>query len=137
MVRRDSIQRDINGSIQSGAPHESVAEDVKVPGLGEKSVTNGVAVPKFVVSANIHAKQQIRSFDVSLGEKGFFPSTIIVNKDDIVHLEIMSEKEACQFAQSDYGLLRDVGKGKRKIVEFQATSAGKYVFHCENDTDMK
>ncbi|MBI2416150.1 MAG: cupredoxin domain-containing protein [Candidatus Kerfeldbacteria bacterium] len=71
-----------------------------------------------------------KTFDISASQFTFEPSTITVNTDDTVVLNITSQDVPHGFSLPDFGVSETLTPGKTTTVEFVADKAGTYSFSC-------
>jgi heme/copper-type cytochrome/quinol oxidase subunit 2 len=102
---------------------------VVVPEAGATS-TGGVAVPQVESASAPGADSKYRSFDITIQNGQFTPSTIAVNLGDTVNLRISAVGGSYDFTQPDYGLKVSLSSGGSQQIEFAATAPGKFVFYC-------
>lgn len=109
---------------------ETAPEDIIVPGKGEEGVSENVAVPEIVSSANPTSDASYRSFSISAEDGKFQPNTVIVEQGDVVNLNITAVDRDYDFTQPDYGFKESIPKGTSKRIQFGATASGKFTFFC-------
>ena len=61
----------------------------------------------------------------------FIPDTVVVNKGDVVHIDLTAVDKDYAFTQPDYGFDSPIAKGKTRAIEFQAVAGGKITFFCK------
>lgn len=106
---------------------EAVDPNTKVPGAGE-NLGNGVAVPTLVTEAAPGVEAKYRSFNIAVLNDRFSPDTITVYEGDTVNIDLTAQDKDYAFSLPDYGLSSNLVKGVKKVIQFQALSAGKYKF---------
>jgi heme/copper-type cytochrome/quinol oxidase subunit 2 len=111
--------------------HASVSADTKIPGVGDQT-SGGVGAPITVVPAAPGITALARSFDISVQNDKFTPSTVTVLVGDTVNISITAVDKDYDFTQPDYGLSSPLPKGVKKLILFQGTSSGKYTFFCKS-----
>ena len=110
----------------------SVPEGTVVPGQGEEGISEEVAIPVNVTNAAPDVEAKFRSFDISAENDKFIPSSIIVNSGDTVHIDFIAVDKSYDITFPDYGMKQVAQKGETKILEFQATKEGKFVYYCQS-----
>lgn len=110
----------------------AVPSDIKVPGLGDTTGDNNIAVPVGVTDAAPGVSAQLRSFNIKAEGGVFNPSTVIVNVGDTVHINFTAVDKEYDMVLPDYGMKQTAKKGETKIFEFQAVSTGKFTYYCES-----
>ncbi len=101
-----------------------------VPDKDSVNTPENVAVPGLVTAAAPQSESKFRSFDIRVEGDKFVPDTVAVNVGDTVHVNLTAADKDYDFVQPDYGFSGALPKGKTKILEFQATSEGKYTLYC-------
>lgn len=109
---------------------EMVPEDIIVPEIDTK-VEEGVAAPKTVTEAAPGVEAKFRRFEIRAENNQYNPSTVIVNRDDTVHIDFTAIDKKYDFVFPDYGMRQVAEPGETKIIEFQAVNEGKYLFYSE------
>lgn len=143
LVAKNSIKKNAGEANQNNAPTGAqqlkegetatkliVPENIKVPGVGEKT-ESGVAAPSLVAAAAPGVTAQFRSFNINGEKGGFNPSTVIVNLGDTVHVNFVAVDKDYDITFPDYGMKQTAKKGESKILEFQAVATGKFLYYCE------
>lgn len=92
--------------------------EVAVPSISTLAAPGGTADTKF------------RSFDVSASAGKYNPSTIIVRRGDIVHINFQAGDGTYDIMFPDFGLWQQASLGETKVVEFQAVTDGEFTFFC-------
>jgi plastocyanin len=124
-------------SIPQSTTVAPVPANVVVPNEGDKNVASGVAAPQIQTAAHPSGgSASYRQFPISAGNDAanndvFTPATVIVNKGDIIDLEITAVNHDYDFTQPDYGFSAVLlPKGKTTKVQFEALNVGKFTFYC-------
>lgn len=119
----------------SGTPksttYAAVSADTKIPGVGDQT-SGGVAAPITVVPAAPGITALARSFNISVQNDKFTPSTVTVLVGDTVNISITAVDKDYDFTQPDYGLSSPLPKGVKKLILFQGMTSGKYTFFCKS-----
>ncbi len=105
--------------------------NVVVPEAGATN-TGGVAVPQVEAPAAPGVAAKYRSFNITLQNGQFSPSTIAVNVGDTVDLEIKAVGGTYDFTQPDLGFSAALPDGVTKKIQFAPSTAGKFVFYCSS-----
>lgn len=106
--------------------------NVAVPEPGAAS-QGEVAVPTISVPAapGGTVDTKFRSFDIVASGGKYSPSTIIVRRGDIVHINFKAQDGTYDIMFPDYGLWQQAKTGEAKVIEFQAVTDGEFAFRCE------
>lgn len=104
--------------------------DTVVPDAGAADIPENVAVPEVVISAAPQAESKFRSFKIRVEGDKFVPDTVAVNVGDTVHIDLTAVDKTYDFVQPDYGVSGALPAGATKVLEFQATTEGKYTLYC-------
>ncbi len=107
---------------------KKVPEDIVVPEIGSE-VEEDVAVPEIVTEAARGAEAKFRRFEIKAENNVYTPSTVIVNKGDIVHINFTAVDKKYDLTFPDYGMRQVAEPGETKIIEFQAFTQGKFLFY--------
>lgn len=120
------------GQITETETRRVVPEGTEVPDVGAVVKDKEVAVPTVVTSAAPGVSAKLRAFTI-LADKGKFePSKIVANKGDTINIVIEAVDGDYDFVLPDFGMMQVMAKGQKKVVEFQATSEGQFVYYCES-----
>lgn len=115
-----------------------VPTDVVVPGMAAQLTAEQaaeikqkeIAVPLVVAPAAPGAVSQFRNFQINAVGGVFTPSKIIVNKGDTVHLNFTAVDGDYDLFFPSYNMSQRAKQGQSKILEFQATSDGDFIYYC-------
>lgn len=121
-------------SPESAAPistRSEVPSGIVVPEKDSTSTPANVAVPSVVTAAAPQGETKFRSFDLRMEGGKFIPDTVAVYVGDTVHINISAVDKDYDFVQPDYGFRSVLPKGQTRVLEFQATTEGKYILYCE------
>jgi len=91
--------------------------------LSEKQVSVVQEPPEPVVST-------VREFLVSAANFEFVPSTIEVNKGDIVRLKITAGDKRHGIAIQGYDIRKELAVNQEVVIEFVADKVGEFPFYC-------
>lgn len=105
-------------------------EGIVVPEEDSTNTPENVAIPDTVTAAAPQVEAKFRSFNLRVEGDKFIPDTVVVNVGDTVHINISAADKDYDFFQPDYGFAGVLPKGQTKVLEFQATSEGKYTLYC-------
>ena len=75
-------------------------------------------------------EEGVKEFDITLKQWEFNPAEIVVKKGDKVKLTLTSEDVAHGFAIGEYKINEKVEPGETKVIEFDATMSGKFLYYC-------
>lgn len=109
-----------------------VPDGIRVPEAGEEVRDKEVAVPTVTTSAAPGVSAKLRAFSIKADAGKFDPSNIIVNKGDTINIVVEAIDNNYDFVMPDFGLKQVMEKGQKKVVEFQATNEGQFVYYCES-----
>ena len=109
---------------------EEVPEDIVVPELGAE-VEEEVAVPQTVTEAAPGAEAKFRRFEIKAENNLYTPSTIIVNKGDLIDINFTAVDNKYDFVLPDYGMKQVAEAGETKTIAFQAVNEGKFLFYSD------
>lgn len=127
IAQEDSIESD---PFQDALPDNIVVPDIDMELTEEEAKI--IAIPNVVSAAAPGVEAKFRSFDV-VGEGGrFVPSNIIVNKGDTVHINFTAVDRDYDIQFPSYGMKQFAKIGQTKILEFQAVTAGNFIYYCES-----
>jgi len=120
----ESQQRETSGDIPEGT---------EVPEEGAVPEDESVAVPVSVQEAAKGAGEaQLRTFLITAEGGKFTPSTVIVYKNDTIHINFTAKDGEYDITVPDYSLKQTVRSGETKPLEFRAEKEGKYAYYCES-----
>jgi plastocyanin len=81
---------------------------------------------------------QLREFTVVGDHYAFTPSTLTVNRGDVVKVTFTAKDIAHSFTiDDDYRISKRAGAGQSVTFEFRADSAGEHVIYCNLSADPK
>lgn len=80
---------------------------------------------------------QVREFNVSGNGFAFHPSSLAVNKNDLVKITFTAQDLAHSFTIDDYRIVKRAGAGQSVTFEFRADRAGAFTFYCNLSQDAK
>jgi plastocyanin len=90
------------------------------------------------VAAQQDQPGQLRQFTVVGDHYAFSPSTLTVNKGDVVKVTFTAKDIAHSFTiDDDYRISKRAGAGQSVTFEFRADSAGEHVIYCNLSADPK
>ena len=122
----------------------SVLENVKVPNKTDKNTTStkeiekNIAIPEVQTQAAPGVEAELRKFSVKAENNVFMPNKIIVYKGDTVHIEFSAVDKDYDFSiPAVYGISRQVKKGNKAPLEFQAYQEGQFDIICKLCGDKK
>ncbi len=120
------------GENQAGETSGDIPEGTEVPELGAAPEDESIAVPVSVSdAAKGTSEAQLRTFLITAEGGKFTPSTVIVYKNDTVHIDFTAKDREYDITVPDYGLMQRVKAGETKPLEFRAEKEGKYTYYCE------
>jgi cytochrome c oxidase subunit 2 len=81
------------------------------------------------------AQGQIREVNVSADKFAYAPTTIEVQKDDLVKVTFSSVDMAHSFTIDSYRIAKRAGAGQSVVFEFRADQAGRFPIYCTLSQD--
>jgi heme/copper-type cytochrome/quinol oxidase subunit 2 len=116
----------------SSLTRAAAPEDAVVPEKGDTNTPSNVAVPTVAAASSRDegATAKYRKFDVKVERGVFVPSTVIVNQDDTVRIDLLAVDADYDFTQPELGYSFPLLKGKLQPLAFTATGAGDFLFYC-------
>ena len=92
----------------------------------------------FLVSGAAYQDQgQVREFTVSGNAFAFSPSSLTVNKNDLVKITFTAQDMPHSFTIDDYRIVKRAGAGQTVTFEFRADRTGPFTFYCNLSQDAK
>ena len=80
---------------------------------------------------------QAREFTVSGNAFAFSPSSLTVNKNDLVKITFTAHDMPHSFTIDDYRIVKRAGAGQTVTFEFRADRSGPFTFYCNLTQDAK
>ena len=80
---------------------------------------------------------QVREFNVSGNSFAFTPSSLTVNKNDLVKITFTAQDMPHSFTIDDYRIVKRAGAGQTVTFEFRADRTGPFTFYCNLSQDAK
>ena len=117
--------------LTQGVPASSVPSN---PSGYVAGVPKGAALTQTVSEAPAapSATERLRVFQMSASEGGYLPSTITVNKGDIVNIKLTALAGDYDFSMPYTGMYQSVKQGETKQIGFGAVTAGTFTFECRS-----
>ena len=91
----------------------------------------------FLVSAAAQEGGQVREFTVSGNRYAFSPSTLTVNRNDLIKITFTAQDIAHSFTVEGYRIMKRAGAGQTVTFEFRADQSGTFPFYCNLSQDEK
>lgn len=91
----------------------------------------------FLVSTTAQDQGQVREFGVSGNGFAFSPSSLAVNKNDLVKITFTAQDMPHSFTIDDYRIVKRAGAGQTVSFEFRADRGGSFTFYCNLSQDAK
>jgi len=108
------------------------------PGRWPLFATFGALVALLVTAAASAQDQgQVREFTVVGDHYAFSPSTITVNKNDLVKITFRAQDIPHSFTIDEYRISKRAGVGQTVTFEFRADAASSFTFYCNLSQDPK
>ena len=122
-----------DAGVVTGPTSDTVSEvpdNIRIPEAGEEQ-KGDTAVPDLVTSAAPGVEAKFRGFNVVISKGGFSPGEIVARQGDTVKITFSTSDGSYDVVQPDYGFkTRVINPGETQILEFGATTPGKYTFFC-------
>jgi heme/copper-type cytochrome/quinol oxidase subunit 2 len=80
---------------------------------------------------------QVREFSVTGNGFAFSPSSLSVNKNDLVKITFTAQDIPHSFTIDDYRIVKRAGAGQTVTFEFRADRSGPFTFYCNLSQDAK
>jgi cytochrome c oxidase subunit 2 len=80
---------------------------------------------------------QVREFTVTGNGFAFSPSSLAVNKNDLVKITFTAQDIAHSFTIDDYRIVKRAGAGQTVTFEFRADRSGPFTYYCNLSQDAK
>ena len=113
---------------------EKIEIKIETPEMGATSVPEDVAVPSNVAPSP-SGESSFRMFNISISNKKYTPSIIVVNEMDVITLKIRAVDDDYSFEIPNYGISATIKKETERQIQFQATSVGSFKILCNNCKD--
>ena len=91
----------------------------------------------FLVSTVAQDQGQVREFTVSGAHYAFSPSTLTVNRNDLVKITFTAQDMPHSFTIDGYRIVKRAGAGQSVTFEFRADKPGPFPFYCNLSQDEK
>ncbi|MFA4999198.1 MAG: cupredoxin domain-containing protein [Parcubacteria group bacterium] len=124
-------QKGMEGETSINGASLSDIGNIPVPEIGEIPENESVSVPVSVTEAAKGVSAKLRTFNISAENGKFIRPTVIVDKNDTVHINFTAVDDDYDMTVPDYGLKQVVREGETKPLEFRAEKEGQYVYYCE------
>jgi cytochrome c oxidase subunit 2 len=100
--------------------------------------TLGAAVVLLVASTTVAQDQgQVREFTFSGSRYAFSPSSLTVNRNDLVKITFTAQDIPHSFTIDAYRIVKRAGAGQSVTFEFRADRPGTFTFYCNLSQDEK
>ena len=76
------------------------------------------------------AQSQVREITISADQFAYAPSTIDVQRDDLVKITFSSVDMAHSFTIDSYRIAKRAGAGQSVVFEFRADQTGRFPIYC-------
>jgi cytochrome c oxidase subunit 2 len=90
-----------------------------------------------LASAAAQDQGQVREFTVTGNQHAFSPSSIPVNRNDLVKITFTAQDMAHSFTIDAYRIVKRAGAGQTVSFEFRADRDGTFTFYCNLSQDAK
>ena len=89
------------------------------------------------VALGAHEQGQVREFTIVGRDHQYSPSTIEVQKDDLVKITFTAADMPHSFNSEHYRIAKRAGAGQTVTFEFRADQAGSFEFYCNLKQDER
>jgi cytochrome c oxidase subunit II len=90
-----------------------------------------------LVSAAAREQGATREFSVTGNHYAYSPSTIAVDRNDLVKITFTAADIPHSFTLDDYRIVKRAGAGQTVTFEFRADRSGSFPFYCNLSQDAK
>ena len=90
-----------------------------------------------LVSTAAQEQGQVREFTVSGDHYAFAPSSLSVNRNDLIKVTFTAKDIAHSFTVEGYRIMKRAGAGQTVTFEFRADQTGTFTFYCNLSQDEK
>jgi heme/copper-type cytochrome/quinol oxidase subunit 2 len=80
---------------------------------------------------------QVREFTISGNHYAFAPSSLAVNRNDLVKITFTAQDMPHSFTVEGYRIMKRAGAGQTVTFEFRADQSGSFPFYCNLSQDEK
>jgi heme/copper-type cytochrome/quinol oxidase subunit 2 len=80
---------------------------------------------------------QVREFTVTGNHYAFAPSSLTVNRNDLVKVTFTAQDMPHSFTVEGYRIMKRAGAGQTVTFEFRADQSGSFPFYCNLSQDAK
>ena len=91
----------------------------------------------FLVTAAAQDQGQVREFTVTGNHYAFAPSSLTVNRNDLVKVTFTAQDMPHSFTVEGYRIMKRAGAGQTVTFEFRADQSGNFPFYCNLSQDAK
>ena len=91
----------------------------------------------FLVKTAAQDQGQVREFTVSGNHYAFAPSSLTVNRNDLVKITFTAQDMPHSFTVEGYRIMKRAGAGQTVTFEFRADQTGTFTFYCNLSQDEK
>ena len=91
----------------------------------------------FLVKTAAQDQGQVREFTVNGNHYAFAPSTLTVNRNDLVKITFTAQDMPHSFTVESYRIMKRAGAGQTVTFEFRADQAGSFSYYCNLSQDEK
>ena len=88
-------------------------------------------------SAAAQENAQVRELTVVGNHYAFSPSSLTVNKNDLVKITFTAQDIPHSFTVEGYRIMKRAGAGQTVTFEFRADQTGTFTFYCNLSQDAK
>jgi heme/copper-type cytochrome/quinol oxidase subunit 2 len=99
--------------------------------------TLGAVVVLLVTTTVAQDQGQVREFTLSGNRYAFSPSSLTVNRNDLVKITFTAQDIPHSFTIDDYRIVKRAGAGQAVTFEFRADRPGAFTFYCNLSLDEK
>ncbi|HMC78148.1 MAG TPA: cupredoxin domain-containing protein [Vicinamibacterales bacterium] len=91
----------------------------------------------FLVTTAAQDQGQVREFTVTGNHYAFAPSSLTVNRNDLVKVTFTAQDIPHSFTVEGYRIMKRAGAGQTVTFEFRADQSGSFPFYCNLSQDAK
>jgi heme/copper-type cytochrome/quinol oxidase subunit 2 len=91
----------------------------------------------FLVKTAAQDQGQVREFTITGNHYAFAPSSLTVNRNDLVKITFTAQDMPHSFTVEGYRIMKRAGAGQTVTFEFRADQSGSFPFYCNLSQDEK
>ncbi|MEX1014310.1 MAG: cupredoxin domain-containing protein [Candidatus Paceibacterota bacterium] len=130
-------KNDISDNLFNEAPSDNIEETIDIESVEEDNFEGikdiELTEPDRQIRAARNIEAQIRTFNVIVSSSGYSLEEIVVNQGDTVDIRLTSPEGNYDIEIPDYGLYQNIPQGESRILNFQTTNPGEFIFQCRDN----